>query len=224
MNENVWPLILLGGGLLAFLLLVSFLSKNYSLNNFKNKTVGDGQHGTARWATDKEIHQTYAHVPFKVTDWRKGVSLPTEQGLVLGCKGKKGELTALVDSDDIHCLMIAASGAGKTAFFLYPNLEYACASGMSFLALDTKGDLARNYGTIASRYYGYRVSVIDLRNPTRSDGFNFLTLMNHYMDIARADPSNLAARAKAEKYAKILAKTIISPDGDASQYGDNAYF
>ena len=48
--------------------------------------------------------------------------------------------------------------------------------------------------------------------------------MNHYMDIARADPSNLAARAKAEKYAKILAKTIISPDGDASQYGDNAYF
>ena len=56
MNENVWPLILLGGGLLAFLLVVSFLSKNYSLNNFKNKTVGDGQHGTARWATPKEIH------------------------------------------------------------------------------------------------------------------------------------------------------------------------
>ena len=53
MNENVWSLILLGGGLLAFLLVVSFLSKNYSLNNFKNKTVGDGQHGTARWATPK---------------------------------------------------------------------------------------------------------------------------------------------------------------------------
>ena len=55
MNENVWPLILLGGGLLAFLLVVSFLSKNYSLNNFKSKTVGDGQHGTARWATPREI-------------------------------------------------------------------------------------------------------------------------------------------------------------------------
>ena len=66
MNENVWPLILLGGGLLAFLLLVSFLSKNYSLNNFKNKTVGDGQHGTARWATPKEIHTTYHVVPFRL--------------------------------------------------------------------------------------------------------------------------------------------------------------
>ena len=40
MNENGWPLILLGGGLLAFLLVMSFLSKNYSLNNFKSKTVG----------------------------------------------------------------------------------------------------------------------------------------------------------------------------------------
>ena len=50
---------------------------------------------------------------------------------------------------------------------------------MSYLALDTKGDLARNYGCIASKYYGYQVTVIDLRNPTCSDGFNFLTLVNH---------------------------------------------
>ena len=72
------------------------------------------------------------------------------------------DIRALVDSDDIHCLMIGASGVGKTAYFLYPNLEYACASGMSFLALDTKGDLARNYGQIASHYYNFKVSVIFL--------------------------------------------------------------
>ena len=124
-----------------------------------------------------------------------------------------------MDVDDIHCLMIGASGVGKTAFFLYPNLEYACASGMSFLALDTKGDLARNYGTIASQCYGYQVAVIDLRNPTRSNGYNLLTLINHYMDVCREDEKNLAARAKAEKYAKILAKTIVNPEGDASNYG-----
>ena len=33
--------------------------------------------------------------------------------------------------------------------FLYPNIELACASGMSFISTDTKGDVARNYGTIA---------------------------------------------------------------------------
>jgi type IV secretion system protein VirD4 len=129
-----------------------------------------------------------------------------------------------VDCDDVHLLMIGASGVGKTAFFLYPNLEYACACGMSFLALDTKGDLARNYGSISQKYYGYRVSVIDLRNPTRSDGNNLLTLINRYMDLARKDPTNLAAHAKAEKYVKVLAKTIINPSGDASHYGQNSYF
>ena len=203
---------------------LSMMSHHYTLGNIKSRTVGDGQHGTARWATDKEIRQTYAHVPFKVREWRKGQNLPTEQGLILGCKGQPQELAALVDSDDIHCLMIGASGIGKTAFFLYPNLEYACASGMSWLTLDSKGDLARNYGTIAKNCYGYNVSVIDLRNPTRSDGNNLLTLVNRDMDIARKDPKNLAARAKAEKYAKILAKTIVNPDGDDSNRGQNAFF
>lgn len=83
-------------------------------------------------------------MPFQVTKWRKGLRRPEVQGLVLGSIGHKRGITALVDKDDVHCLMIGASGVGKTAYFLYPNLEYACASGMSFLALDTKGDLARN--------------------------------------------------------------------------------
>ena len=223
-SSNIGILVAAGLGMFAIIGGLSMLSYHYTLSGIKSRTVGDGQHGTARWATDKEIRQTYTHVPFKVRDWRKGVNLPTDQGLVLGCKGKKDELTALVDSDDIHCLMIAASGAGKTAFFLYPNLEYACASGMSFLALDTKGDLARNYGSIAKKYYGYKhISVIDLRNPTRSDGNNLLTLINRYMDIARKQPDNLAARAKAEKYAKILAKSIVSPEGN-SDHGQNAFF
>ena len=224
MSASVWILIAAGAAMFLAIGGLSMMSHHYTLGNIKSRTVGDGQHGTARWATDKEIKQTYAHVPFKVREWRRGQNLPTEQGLILGCKGQPQELTALVDSDDIHCLMIGASGIGKTAFFLYPNLEYACASGMSWLALDSKGDLARNYGTIAKNCYGYNVSVIDLRNPTRSDGNNLLTLVNRYMDIARKDPKNLAARAKAEKYAKILAKTIVNPDGDDSNRGQNAFF
>ncbi len=203
---------------------VSFLSGRGSLDSIKAKPVGDGQHGTARWATPKEISHTFSRVPFRPAEWRKGTNLPKAQGLVLGSQGKKGKIVALVDRDDIHCLMIGASGVGKTAFFLYPNLEYACACGMSYLALDTKGDLARNYGAIAQKFYGYQVSVIDLRNPTRSDGFNFLTLVNRYMDAARKDPKNIAARAKAEKYAKILSKTIINPEGDSASYGQNAFF
>ena len=222
MNNDTWMLILLLAVVFGALAAITTFSGRGSLDSIKSKTVGDGQHGTARWATPGEIKKTFRSVPFQPALWRKGERLPSAQGLVLGCTGKKGQLTALVDSDDIHCLMIGASGVGKTAFFLYPNLEYACASGMSFFASDTKGDLARNYGAIARDCYGYQVAVVDLRNPTRSDGYNLLTLINHYMDVCRKDPTNLAARAKAEKYAKILSKTIISPDGE--NFAQNQYF
>ena len=224
MSESVTPLIAAGVVIVLFIVLLSVLTSNYSLNGIKSKTVGDGQHGTARWATTQEIKKSYASVPFDVANWRAGKNLPAVQGLILGSTQRGKQLDALVDRDDVHCLMIGASGVGKTAFFLYPNLEFACASGMSYLALDTKGDLARNYGTIAKKYYGYHVSVIDLHNPTRSDGSNLLTLINRYMDIAREHPDNLAARAKAEKYAKILAKTIVNPGGDDQDRGQNAFF
>lgn len=223
MTGNLWILLAAGGAVLAVFVALSLLVDNYNLNNIKSRTVGDGQHGTARWATEQEIRSSYALVPFRVADWRAGRNLPEAQGLVLGSRdGRKGGITALVDSDDIHCLMIGASGVGKTAYFLYPNLEYACACGMSCFISDTKGDLARNYGTIAAKCYGYHVAVVDLRNPTRSDGYNLMTLINHYMDKARAS-SDISARARAEKYIKILAKTIVSPKG-SEDYGQNAYF
>ena len=221
-NNDTWMLILLLAVVFGALAAITTFSGRGSLDSIKSKDVGDGQHGTARWATPGEIKKTFRSVPFQTALWRKGERLPGAQGLVLGCTGKKGQLTALVDSDDIHCLMIGASGVGKTAFFLYPNLEYACASGMSFFASDTKGDLARNYGAIARDCYGYQVAVVDLRNPTRSDGYNLLTLINHYMDACRRDPADLAARAKAEKYAKILSKTVINPDEE--NFAQNQYF
>lgn len=225
MPTQVITLIVVGAIMFLVIGGLAFLSHYYTLDGIKSKTVGDGQHGTARWATKQEIRQTYAHVPFEPELWRKGEHLPEKQGLVLGCEGPKDHVTALVDTDDIHAMVTAASGAGKTAFFLYPNIEYALASGMSFLCTDTKGDLFRNYAGIAKDCYGYQIAVLDLRNPTRSDGNNLLHLINKYMDIYKADPKNLAAKAKAEKYSKILAKTLINTSGgDSAQYGQNAFF
>lgn len=203
---------------------LSILAHYYTLNGIKSRTVGDGQHGTARFATKQEVKKTYKYVPFRPELWRQGKNLPTtdEQGIILGSIGQKNNLIALVDTDDVHCLMIGASGVGKTAYFLYPNLEYACASGMSFLTTDTKGDLYRNYGAIARDYYGYEVAVIDLRNPTRSDGNNMLHLVNTYMDEYLADENNISAKAKAEKYAKIISKTIINVSSE--NYGQNQFF
>ena len=227
----------------------------FNLNSIKSKTVGDGQHGTSRWAANKEIKQMYRFVRFTPGKWRrqaaektqptvqKGTSLvlklrnlirrkkgkpqivipeePLPQGIVVGCTPKN---EAIVDTGDVHALMLGAAGVGKTAYWLYPCLEYALASGMSLLSTDTKGDIMRNYGNIC-KDYGYNVAVIDLRNPTRSDGNNLLHLVNKYMDLSKAHPEIVAYRAKSEKYAKIIAKTIIMSGTDsAASYGQNAFF
>ncbi len=221
---NYTPLIVAvaAGGFLLLLILISTTVGGYNLDGIKSKTVGDGQHGTARWATRKEIANSYKLVPYQVEKWRKGIGLPKEQGLIVGCEGTKGQIKALVETGDVHAMVTAASGAGKTAYFLYPNIEYACASKMSFLCTDTKGDLFRNYAGIAKDCYGYNVSVLDLRNPTRSNGNNLLHLVNKYMDIYKNDHKNLAAKAKAEKYAKILSKTLINSND--TNYGQNQFF
>lgn len=144
---------------------ITLLSGLYSLNGIKAKTVGDGQHGTARWAGKREIKKTYRHIRFTPKQWRRQAESgkaptgkdgkPLPQGIVVGCTGPRRRTTAMIETGDVHVLMIGAAGVGKTAYWLYPCLEYACATGMSFLSTDTKGDLVRNYGTIAEQCYGY---------------------------------------------------------------------
>ena len=228
--SGVTALVFVGVIMFAVLGGVTLLAHIYTLNNIKAKTVGDGQHGTARWASKTEIRKTYKHIPFTPERWRKqaknGYTPTTEdgkelpQGIVVGCTGNT---TAMIDTGDVHALMIGAAGVGKTAYWLYPCIEYACASGMSWLSTDTKGDIMRNYGQIA-KDYGYHVSVIDLRNPTRSNGNNLLHLVNKYMDLYQANPDQLVYKARCEKYAKIISKTIILSGMDAASFGQNAYF
>ena len=55
----------------AFLVVVNLLD-NKSLNGIKAKKVGNGQHGTARWATKAEVNRTFISLPFEPDKWRKG--------------------------------------------------------------------------------------------------------------------------------------------------------
>ena len=65
---------LLVSGVIMFSVIggLSLLAHYYTLNGIKSKTVGDGQHGTARFATKKEIEETYVEVAYEPEKWRKG--------------------------------------------------------------------------------------------------------------------------------------------------------
>ena len=81
--QGVGTLIIAVGGLLLFFAVVLSLSNRYNLNNIKDKTVGHGQHGTARWATKKEIRRIYKHINYEPEKWRTNPKArPKEQGIV----------------------------------------------------------------------------------------------------------------------------------------------
>ena len=72
MINETWTLILLLAVVFGALVSIAAFSNRGSLDSIKSKDVGDGQHGTARWATPAEVRKTFRSIPFQPALWRKG--------------------------------------------------------------------------------------------------------------------------------------------------------
>ena len=55
-------IIFIGMGVLFFVVIgiLVYLGNNYNLDNIKAKEVGNGQYGNSRFATQKEINETFS--------------------------------------------------------------------------------------------------------------------------------------------------------------------
>ena len=53
--NGVYLLILAAGAMVGLLIFINYATQRHNLNSIKDKTVGNGQHGTARWATGQEV-------------------------------------------------------------------------------------------------------------------------------------------------------------------------
>ena len=71
MEQLLW-FIAIGGGMLAMLAFIQYASHSYNLDGIKSKTVGDGQYGTAYFATNNEIASAYHCIPYRPKEWRMG--------------------------------------------------------------------------------------------------------------------------------------------------------
>ena len=208
---------------LVALIFLSESQKRYNLDSIKRKTVGDGQYGTARWATQEEIQSSTIQVPYEPEAWRHNKeSRPTTAGIVVNLKQNKKQILATIDPSDSHTLMVAGTGGGKTTTFMIPNIEYALACGTSFISTDSKGDLLRLYGKLCEQY-GYTCLNINFRTPMKSDSYNYMQLINLYIDMWRDDPKRVDYHSRAERYAKALANSIVHTKGFDGG-GQNSYF
>lgn len=165
---------------LVALIFLSESQKRYNLDSIKRKTVGDGQYGTARWATQEEIQSSTIQVPYEPEVWRYNEeSRPTTTGIVVNLTQNKKQILATIDPSDSHTLMVAGTGGGKTTTFMIPNIEYALACGTSFISTDSKGDLLRLYGKLCEQY-GYTCLNINFRTPMKSDSYNYIQTLLKY--------------------------------------------
>lgn len=220
MNNNI--LIITAAIFGVICLIVYLLDSRVNLNKIKSKKVGDNQFGSADWATPKELANRFKLIKFEPENWRQGINIPMESGTILGTKVKGGQLYAYLDTTDNHTEFVSAPSGGKTESLLYPNLEYIGAAGMSVFCTDTKGKVYKDFVPVLRDYYNFKCTVIDLRYPNQSDCINLMGLVNKYMD-AYLGQGQLADKAKAEAYAKNLARTIIHMEGFKSA-GQNQFF
>ena len=166
MPTQVITLIVVGAIMFLVIGGLAFLSHYYTLDGIKSKTVGDGQHGTARWLPNRRFGRP---MPMSLLNQSCGAResiCRKSRALSLAAKGPKTMLQLWWTPMTSTPWSPPPAAPERPRSFCTPTFEYALASGMSFLCTDTKGDLFRNYAGIAKDCYGYQIAVLDLRNPT----------------------------------------------------------
>ena len=121
LGQETAVLLLLCVGLLL-LMAAATNGAGFSLDGIKGRTVGDGQHGTARFAGKGEIRRTFHRVRFRPRAWRRGKHLPKVQGLEVISREAKSRgirqkvLLRLTPGIDPHTYEAVATGKVDSKF------------------------------------------------------------------------------------------------------------
>ena len=132
----------------------------------ENRRPGE-EHGSAKWGSAKQLNAKY-----RDKDPRNNTILTQNVRMSLNGKMHRRNLLQIV---------IGGSGAGKTRFFVKPNLMEA---NCSFLVTDPKGETLRAVAPLLLQK-GYVIKVFDLIDPARSDSFNAFAYIKDDKDVMK---------------------------------------
>lgn len=141
-------------------------------DSLKNTRDGE-EHGSARWATVREINKKYAakEVVFpEAPKWMQDMILTNRArlGFDFYRHGKNG-----------NTLIWGGPGTWKSRGYIIPNLmQMNC----NYVVTDPKGELAKKCGDMLRRM-GYRVIVFDVSNPEKSVCYNPFVYFRNDMDV-----------------------------------------
>lgn len=132
-----------------------------------NKRTGE-EYGSAKWGDAATLDRKYRDR--KHTEDNAILT----QHIQIGLDGRKHRR-------NLNILVVGGSGAGKTRFFVKPNVMQC---NCSYIIADAKGELLRATGGMLERQ-GYAVKVINLVDMARSDGYNPLAYVRTDTDALK---------------------------------------
>lgn len=182
--------------------------------------------GSQRFATLKEIEQTYPFVPkYGTFEGSGGVPLATKNGEGF-----------FIDRSAVHSLFIGTTRSGKGEFFVLPEIDIISRAKeqSSIVVNDPKGELAAaSYDTLKER--GYDVHILNLQDPNNSMSWNILypvvqAIKNKDFDLADQLARSIAfsiyndENEKTEKLwtetpAQLIVAIILALSQDAVESG-----
>ena len=166
------------------LILIFTSVSSYIFNKEKGKGFGiklgeKQESGYARWATDKEIKNdtNIAKVDPKAETLNAA-------GIPLINNGKE----IWVDNGEYHNLVIGSTGSGKTQTIVKPMVNLLAKKGESMIITDPKGEIYK-YAATALKERGYKIIVLNFREPAHGNAWNPLTLPYRYYKEGNVDKS-----------------------------------
>lgn len=150
--------------------------------------AGQGQYGTARFMKENELDKYYGSIVIDKTVIKHPERLVEKQnlqnvnaGFVIGKKDvKDGEKIYFVN-DDMHTLVLGASGSGKSRCHVMQTIGLIGLCGESIVCTDIKGELS-DYTEPYLKSLGYDVQIINFNDPSRSSKWNLLQPIIDYVD------------------------------------------
>ena len=136
------------------------------LSSRRNYRRGE-EHGSAKWGDAGTVNRKYRQRP----DFMNKI---LTQRVRIGFDAHKHRR-------NLNVLVIGGSGAGKTRFFVKPNVMQA---NCSMVVLDPKGEILRSTGWLLKKK-GYKVRVLDLINMPRSHCYNPFVYLRDDNDVQR---------------------------------------
>ena len=143
-------------------------------------STSDKQDGYESWSKERDIKESIGMKEVNITDKEY-----KHAGIPLFMKKNK----MWVDDGEAHSIIIGATGSGKTWFIVKPLVNILAKKGESMIITDPKGEIYEARANFL-RDKGYKIIVLNFRNPQSGDSWNPLVLPYQLYKMGNIDKSN----------------------------------